>query len=179
MSHQKGGEARTMRAIVQDRYGPPEILALHEIERPAFGDDDVVARVRAASVNFRDWAVLRGRPRLLRLATGLRRPKAPVPGVDLVGVVEAVGATVTTLRPGDEVFGRCDGAFAEYAVSAQARLVTKPANLRFEQAAAVPLAATTALQDTAGPGPRSLLLRETGNGPAQDTRRSADVRALR
>ena len=135
-----------MKAIIQDRYGPPDVLTLGDIDLPTVGNDDVLVRVRAASVNFGDWAILRGRPVVLRLATGLRRPKSLVPGVDVAGVVEAVGADVATIRPGDEVFGRTSGSFAEYAVSASTRLAPKPANLTFEQAAAVPLAATTALQ---------------------------------
>ena len=135
-----------MKAIVQDRYGSPDVLRLREVEPPALGADDVLVRVRAASVNFRDWAVLRGRPRVLRLATGLRRPRDPLPGVDVAGEVEAVGPAVTGLRPGDAVFGRCAGGFAEYASTNQGRVAPKPANLSFEEAAAVPLAATTALQ---------------------------------
>jgi NADPH:quinone reductase-like Zn-dependent oxidoreductase len=135
-----------MEAIVQDHYGSPEVLAARQIDRPAVGDGEVLVRVRAASVNFGDGAILRGRPFLLRLATGLRRPRNPVPGVDLAGEVEAVGPDVTALRPGDEVFGRGRGSLAEFAVSAPARLARKPATVSFEQAAAVPLAATTALQ---------------------------------
>jgi NADPH:quinone reductase-like Zn-dependent oxidoreductase len=135
-----------MRAIIQDRYGSPDVLTLSEIGLPTVSDSEVLVRVLAASVNFADWAILRGRPVLLRLATGLRRPRSLVPGVDLSGVVERVGANVAKIRPGDEVFGRTSGSFAEYAVSASARLAPKPVNLTFEQAAAVPLAATTALQ---------------------------------
>ncbi len=135
-----------MRAIVQDRYGPPEVLELRELERPVVGEGDALVRVRAASVNFREWALLRGRPVVLRLATGLRRPRARVPGLDVAGEVEAIGPSVTSLRPGDAVFGRSEGAFAEYVSGRAERFAPKPANLSFEEAGAVPLAATTALQ---------------------------------
>jgi NADPH:quinone reductase-like Zn-dependent oxidoreductase len=136
-----------MKAIVQDTYGPPDVLELKEIEKPVVGDDEALVRVHAASVNPADWRIMRGSPYFLRLAGyGLRRPKNPVPGSDVAGVVEAAGKNVTRLRPGDEVFGWCRGAYAEYACAAEDHFVPKPANLTFEQAAAVPLAATTALQ---------------------------------
>lgn len=136
-----------MKAIVQDRFGPPDVLQVREVEKPAIGDTDVLLRVRASSVNPADWHVIRGRPFFVRLAGyGLRTPRHPVPGTDVAGVVEAVGRDVTGLRPGDEVFGWARGAFAEYAPAAADRLAPKPAGLTFEQAAAVPLAASTALQ---------------------------------
>jgi len=136
-----------MKAVVQRRYGPPEVLELRDIDQPVVGDAEVLVGVRAASVNPADWHVMRGRPFLVRLAGyGLRRPKDPIRGTDVAGVVEAVGKNVMGLRPGDEVFGWCRGAYAEYAPAAEDRLAPKPANLTFEQAAAVPLAATTALQ---------------------------------
>jgi NADPH:quinone reductase-like Zn-dependent oxidoreductase len=136
-----------MRAIVQDTYGSPDVLDVEEIDRPPVGDDEALVRVHAASVNPADWHVMRGRPYIVRLAGyGLLKPRNPVPGSDVAGVVDAVGRNVTRLRPGDEVFGRCRGACAEYACAAEDRLAPKPANLTFEQAAAVPLAATTALQ---------------------------------
>jgi NADPH:quinone reductase-like Zn-dependent oxidoreductase len=136
-----------MKAIVQRRFGPPDVLELREVEKPAIGDGDVLVRVRASSVNPADWHVIRGRPFLVRLAGyGLRTPKKPVPGSDVAGVVEAVGAAVTTFRPGDDVYGFGRGAYAEYAAASADRLVPKPATLTFDQAAAVPLAATTAIQ---------------------------------
>ena len=106
--------ADTMKAIVQDRYGSGEVLELREIDKPAIGDHDVLVRVRAAAVNPGDWAIMSGLPYIARPAPlyGLRRPKNPVRGVDVAGQVEAVGAGVTRLRPGDEVFGWCRGAFA-------------------------------------------------------------------
>ncbi len=136
-----------MKAITQDRYGAPEeVLRLTELDPPAVGDGDVLVRVRAASVNAADWHIVRGSPFLVRFSTGLRRPKHPVPGTDVAGVVETVGGGVTRFRPGDEVFGWCNGAFAEYGCAGEAHFVAKPAGLTFEQAAAVPLAAMTALQ---------------------------------
>lgn len=138
--------SRRMRAIVQDRYGGPETLALRDIDIPTVGDDGVLVRVHATSVNAADWHLVRGRPYFARLTTGVRRPKRGVPGSDVAGVVEAVGRDVTELRPGDEVFGAREGAFAEYVLGRVRDFVPKPAGLGFEQAAAIPLAATTALQ---------------------------------
>lgn len=137
-----------MKAIVQHKYGGPEaVLELKDIDQPMLGSDDVLVRVQAASVNPADWHVMRGSPYFIRLAGyGLRRPKNPVPGIDVAGVVDAVGKDVTRLRPGDEVFGWCRGAYAEYACAAEDHFVPKPANITFEQAAAIPIAATTALQ---------------------------------
>jgi NADPH:quinone reductase-like Zn-dependent oxidoreductase len=135
-----------MQAIVNTEYGPPEELELREVERPAMDADGVLVRVRAASVNPLDWHVMRGEPYLVRLTEGLRRPKRSIPGIDLAGVVETVGANVTELKPGDEVFGSRGGAFAEYVRGGQGNFVPKPARLSFEQAAAVPTAAVTALQ---------------------------------
>jgi len=136
-----------MKAIVQDAYGSPDVLELKEIAKPLVADDEALVRVHAASVNPADWHVMRGSPYFIRLAGyGLRRPKYPVPGTDVAGVVDAVGKNVTRLVPGDEVFGWCRGAYAECARAAEDHLVPKPANLTFEQAGAVPLAATTALQ---------------------------------
>jgi NADPH:quinone reductase-like Zn-dependent oxidoreductase len=135
-----------MKAIVHDRYGPPDVLELRDVQRPAVGDDDVLVRVRAASVNPLDWYGVSGIPYVARVASGLRRPKSRTVGVDLAGTVEAAGRNVTLLRPGDEVFGTADGAFAEYVAGPESRLVPKPANLTFEQAAASPVAGLTALQ---------------------------------
>jgi NADPH:quinone reductase-like Zn-dependent oxidoreductase len=135
-----------MQAIVQDRYGSAEVLEARDIERPVIGDDEVLVRVRAASVHVGDWILMTGTPYVMRLGTGLSKPKNPVPGTDIAGTVESVGARVRSLKPGDEVFGWCSGAFAEYARAPEDQLVTKPANLTFEQAAAVGVSASTALQ---------------------------------
>jgi NADPH:quinone reductase-like Zn-dependent oxidoreductase len=135
-----------MQAIVQDRYGSADVLAPRAIDPPEIGDRDVLVRVRAASIHVGDVIVMTGSPYLMRLATGLRKPKNQVPGTDIAGTVEAVGKDVTQLRPGDDVFGWCTGAFAEYASASEGHVVLKPANLTFEQAAAVGVSATTALQ---------------------------------
>jgi len=136
-----------MKAIVRNTYGPPDVVELQEIEKPVAADDEVLVRVRAASVNPADWYSMTGTPSVARVQMGLRRPKSNRLGVDFAGQVEAVGKNVTQFRPGDEVFGGRDGAFAEYvAVRAARAVVPKPANLTFEQAAAVPVAALTALQ---------------------------------
>lgn len=134
-----------MKAIVQDTYGSSDVLALRELDRPAIGANEVLLRVRAAGVDFGVWHLMAGIPYVMRLAFGLRRPKNPVRGLEVAGVIEAVGAEVTTLALGDEVFGVCDGAFAEYARASQDKVLQKPRNLTFEQAAAVPISATTAL----------------------------------
>jgi NADPH:quinone reductase-like Zn-dependent oxidoreductase len=137
----------TMQAIVQEKYGPPDTLELKQTDRPALNDDSVLVKVRAASVNPVDWRLLRGKPYVLRLTgMGLFRPKSHTLGVDVAGVVEAVGKDVTEYRPGDEVFGGRDGAFAEYVGGRERNFVPKPAGLTFEQAAAIPVAAITALQ---------------------------------
>ncbi len=134
-----------MKAIVQDRYGKPEaVLGLQEIAKPAVKDGEVLVRVHAASVHVGDWLVVTGVPYIARPAYG--KPRGRVPGTDIAGTVEAVGNGVTGLRPGDEVFGWCTGAFAEYASAPADHLVPKPANLTFEQAAAVGVSASTALQ---------------------------------
>jgi NADPH:quinone reductase-like Zn-dependent oxidoreductase len=135
-----------MQAIVQDSYGSSEVLRTREIDKPDIGDDEVLVRVRAASVHVGDWILMTGSPFVMRMATGLRKPKNPVPGTDIAGTVEAVGSAVTRLQVGDDVFGWCAGAFAEYANAAEDHLVKKPANLSFEQAAAVGVSASTALQ---------------------------------
>ena len=136
-----------MRAIVQDRFGPPDVLQLADAGRPEAGADDVLVRVRAAALNPADWHVLRGDPLVARLmGVGLTKPKARVAGIDAAGVVERVGANVRGVRNGEEVLGFCRGAFAEYACAAAGLVVPKPAGLTFEQAAAVPVAATTALR---------------------------------
>ena len=134
-----------MKAIVHDRYGSPDVLRLEEIEKPDVADDSVLVRVHAASVNRLDWYGVTGTPYVARVMGGLRKPKDSVLGVDFAGTVDAVGKDVTHVRPGDEVFGGRTGAFAEY-VSVKDAVVPKPANLTFEEAAAVPVAAITALQ---------------------------------
>jgi NADPH:quinone reductase-like Zn-dependent oxidoreductase len=140
------GAAQAMRAIVQDRFGPPDVLELRQVEQPQAGQAEVLVRVRAASVNPADWYAMAGIPWVARPQMGLRRPRTSRVGLDLAGVVAAVGAGVTRLRPGDEVFGAGTGTLAEYAVASEDTLVAKPANLSFEQAAAVPVAGLTALQ---------------------------------
>ena len=134
-----------MKAIVHDRYGSPDVLRLEEIEKPDVADDSVLVRVHAASVNRLDWYGVTGTPYVARVMGGLRKPKDSVLGVDFAGTVDAVGKDVTHVRRGDEVFGGRTGAFAEY-VSVKDAVVPKPANLTFEEAAAVPVAAITALQ---------------------------------
>jgi NADPH:quinone reductase-like Zn-dependent oxidoreductase len=136
-----------MRAIEYTEYGPPDVLRLTQVEKPVPADDEVLIRIHAASVNALDWRLMRGKPLLARLITGgLRKPKITRPGVDVAGEVEAVGRNVTQFKPGDEVFGACRGAFAEYVCTSETRLALKPANVSFEDAAAVPVAAVTALQ---------------------------------
>jgi NADPH:quinone reductase-like Zn-dependent oxidoreductase len=135
-----------MKVAVRDRYGPPDVVELREIDKPQPADDEVLVRVRAVSVNPADWYTLTG-PLIARVPNGLFKPKSNRLGVDFAGAVEAVGASVTQFRPGDEVFGARTGAFAEYVcVPAHRAVVLKPPNVTFEEAAAVPIAAITALQ---------------------------------
>ena len=137
----------TMKVIIQDRYGSADVLQLRDIEKPAMGVEDVLVRVHAAGVHIGDWHLMSGEPYLMRImGFGFRAPKARVRGIDVAGTVEAVGQDVKQLQVGDEVFGTCDGSFAEYASARQDMLALKPANLTFEQAAAVPTSAFTALQ---------------------------------
>jgi NADPH:quinone reductase-like Zn-dependent oxidoreductase len=136
-----------MRAITQDEYGAPEdVLTLRHIDKPEIGDGEVLVRIHAAPVSGTDWHLLRGLPYAARPVTGLRRPRNRVPGLELAGTVEAIGRRVTTLRPGDEVFGWGSGSFAEYSAVPESQLLPKPANLTLEQAAAVPISGFTALQ---------------------------------
>ena len=136
-----------MKAIVQRQYGPPSVLELQEVDQPTVdGDDRVLIRVRAAAVNPVDWHDMTGTPYIARLQTGLRKPKRATIGTDVAGTVEAVGTKVARVRPGDEVFGGALGSLAEYATAAEDKVASKPANLTFEQAASVPIAALTALQ---------------------------------
>lgn len=135
-----------MKAIVYYSYGSPEVLQLGEIEKPTPGDNEVLLRVRAASVNPFDWHFMRGTPYVVRLVAGLKKPKFTGLGADVAGQVESVGKNVTQFKPGDAVFGSCRGAYAEYACASESKLATKPGNVTFEQAASVPIAALTALQ---------------------------------
>ncbi|MFD0688937.1 NAD(P)-dependent alcohol dehydrogenase [Actinomadura fibrosa] len=136
-----------MKAWTWNRYGPPDVLTLRDVAEPAIARDEVLVRVRAASVNPYDWRHLRGDPFLARLHAGLRRPRKGLLGADLAGVVERVGADVATLRPGDEVFGEVPfGSFADAVAASPEKLAVKPANVTFEQAAAVSMAGHTALQ---------------------------------
>ena len=139
--------AATMSAVVSRCYGPPEVLKLERVARPIPADDQMLVRVRAAAVNPLDWHVMRGEPYPLRLSAGLGAPTDAAMGVDFSGTVEAVGKSVTRFKPGDEVFGGRTGALAEYVVVRESRAVAlKPANVSHEEAAAVPVAALTALQ---------------------------------
>lgn len=136
-----------MRAITRAAYGSPDVLRFEEVTTPQPKDDEVLIRVHAASVNAADWHLLRGEPFLVRFAFGLTKPKNGLLGGDVAGLVEAVGKDVTRFKPGDEVFGEIPpGSFAEYACARAELLAPKPARLSFEEAAAVPMAALTALQ---------------------------------
>ena len=135
-----------MKAIVQDRYGSADVLELRDVEDPVVGEKDVLVRVHAAGCGPDVWHIMAGQPYFARLALGLRRPKVGVRGGDLAGTVEAVGATVTGLQPGDEVMGEVEGSFAELAIGRPDKLVRKPGGLSFEEAAAVPISGATALQ---------------------------------
>ncbi|SNR55886.1 NAD(P)-dependent alcohol dehydrogenase [Blastococcus mobilis] len=136
-----------MKAIVREAYCAPDGLRLGEVEQPVIGDDDVLVRVVAAGVDQGVWHLVTGLPRLIRLAGfGVRKPKNPVPGMDVAGVVTAVGANVTRFQPGDEVFGQGNGTYAEFASVPAKNLVHKPADVSFEEAAAVPVSALAALQ---------------------------------
>ena len=136
-----------MRAIVYTEYGPPDVLQFTEVEKPTPGDNEVLIKIRAASVNPLDWHFVRGEPFFIRLMIGsMLKPKVTRLGVDVAGQVEAVGRNVREFKPGDEVFGACRGSFAEYVCASKDKLVLKPASISFEDAASVPVAALTALQ---------------------------------
>jgi NADPH:quinone reductase-like Zn-dependent oxidoreductase len=140
-----------MKAVVYEGFGSPDILRCQDIEKPTPGENELLIKVRTASINPLDWKLMKGGPFLVRILLGLGKPKIRRPGVDVAGEVEAIGGNVTQFNPGDEVFGTCVGAFAEYATSASAfgiksALVKKPENVTFEQAASAPVAALTALQ---------------------------------
>jgi NADPH:quinone reductase-like Zn-dependent oxidoreductase len=157
-----------MKAIVRDRYGSADVLELRDVELPEVGGEEVLVRVRAAGLDRGAWHIMAGLPYLIRVAGyGVRRPKAAGLGSEMAGVVDAVGAKVTGLRPGEAVFGTCRAAFAEYAVARPDRLARMPANLTFDQAAAVPVSAVTALQalrdrGRVGAGQRVLIVGASG-----------------
>jgi NADPH:quinone reductase-like Zn-dependent oxidoreductase len=135
-----------VKAAVYRRYGPPDVIRIQEVDVPVPGDGEVLIAVRAASVNPLDAHLMKGKPAIARLALGLTRPKRNRPGVDVAGIVEAVGPGVTRFRPGDAVFGSCRGALAEFACAVESKLAAKPATISFAQAAATPVAGVTALQ---------------------------------
>src|SRR5918995_587455 len=166
-------DENTMKAIVQQGYGRPEqVLELATLERPAVGDDDVLIRVGATSVNTPDWVTVTGVPYILRLKSGLRQPSTPVRGTDVAGVVEAVGTNVTDLQPGDEVFGSLwddtpIGTFAEFTVAPASRLIEKPATISFKEAAASVMSGLTALiaiRDVGQVGPGTTVLINGASG---------------
>ena len=135
-----------MKAIVYTKYGSPDILELKEMEKPTPKDDEVLIQISAASVNPLDWHIMRGSPFILRVMTGLFKPRITRLGRDVAGKIESVGRNVTLFKKGDEVFGSCTGAFAEYVCVSELKLVLKPDNITFEQAATLNIAALTALQ---------------------------------
>lgn len=139
-------EARALKAIIQEGYGAPDVLSVQERDPPVPSESEALVRVRAAGVNIGDWHLLRGVPYLVRVMFGLRRPRREIPGMDVAGHVEAVGSEVQDLAVGDEVFGWCDGAFAERVAAPADQLLAKPVALSFEQAAAVGDSALTALR---------------------------------
>src|SRR3712207_2966713 len=157
-----------MKAIVQDTYGSPDVLERRDIGKPEIGDDEVLVRVHAAGLDRGVWHVMAGLPYPIRLAGyGIRAPKNPVIGSDVAGVVEAVGKDVRRFRPGDEVFGIGKGSYAEYARAPEDKLAPKPANLTFEQAAAVAISGLAALQGLrdhgrVGPGQKVLVIGASG-----------------
>jgi NADPH:quinone reductase-like Zn-dependent oxidoreductase len=157
-----------MKAIVQDRYGPVDVLTFKDIDSAGVpGESEVRLKVHAAGVDRGVWHLMTGLPYLLRLGAGMRAPKVPVRGMDVAGTVDAVGPNVTGLRPGDAVYGTCNGSFAESAVAKQDKLAPMPANLTFDQAAAVPISGTTALhalrdKGNLQPGQRVLIIGASG-----------------
>ena len=156
-----------MKAIIYEKYGSPDVLRLGEVAKPVPGQGQVLIKVQAAAVNPYDWHFMRGEPYFMRMMVGLRAPKRNQLGLDFAGQVEAVGSGVTEFQPSDEVYGMADGAFAEYVLCAEKQLARKPASLSFEEAAAVPLAAVTALQGLRNvgeiqPGQRVLIVGASG-----------------
>jgi NADPH:quinone reductase-like Zn-dependent oxidoreductase len=147
--HPQPTKVDSMKAIVQDTYGTTDVLELRDIDQPVPKDNEVLVQVRAAGLHRGDWHVMTGLPYLIRIVVptlGLRRPKIPVLGMDVAGTVATVGAQVTRFQPGDEVFGWCDGSFAECACASEDQFAAKPAALSFEQAAVVPISGFAALQ---------------------------------
>ena len=157
-----------MRAIVHDKYGSLDVLGVRDIDKPVVKDDEVLVRVHAAGLHIGDCFGVRGAPFAMRMVTGLLKPKRRVPGFDLAGQAESIGKNVKQFRPGDEVFGVCNGACAEYACAKEDKLALKPANLTFEEAAAMPtsaLAALHALRDTGKVQPgRKVLINGASGG---------------
>jgi len=156
-----------MKAVVYYRYGSPDVMQVAEVDKPTVGAGGVLVRVRGAAANPYDWHFVRGEPRVMRLLFGLRAPKRNSTGVDCAGVVEAIGPAVTAFKPGDEVYGMCDGAFAEYLCAPETEIALKPRTLGFDLAAAVPLAGMTALQGLRDsgqlqPGERVLIIGASG-----------------
>src|SRR3712207_2471334 len=142
-----------MKAIVQDRYGSADVLELRDVEKPQPGDDELLIRVHAAGVDPGVWHLMTGLPYLVRvMGFGFRKPKIRIRGMDASGTVEAVGKNVTQFKQGDPVYGTCDGSFAEYACAKAERFAPKPANLGFEQAAAMPISGLTAFNGLCGAG---------------------------
>ncbi len=168
--HDEGVARQMTRAVLQHRYGSPDVLEVSTIPTPSPGPDEVLVRVRAASINARDWHVMRGEPRLARLldrsSFGLRRPRVAIRGTDLAGTVEAVGAEVTRWRVGDHVFGEGVAAFADHAVVPAHQLAALPDGLGFDEAASLPLAGTTAklIIDAADPAPGNTVLVNGASG---------------
>jgi NADPH:quinone reductase-like Zn-dependent oxidoreductase len=149
-----------MKAAVYTRYGPPDVVQITDVEKPAPKDNEVLIKVRAASVNPYDWHFMRGTPYGVRIVAGLRKPKVTKLGADVAGQVEAIGRNITQFKPGDQVFGICKGAFAEYACAPESALVMKPDNVTLELAACVPIAGFTALQGLRNKGGVSTDLQE-------------------
>jgi NADPH:quinone reductase-like Zn-dependent oxidoreductase len=167
ITEQGGGSRAAMKAMIQDKYGSADVLKLADIDVPAIGADDVLLRVGAASAFIGDWHIMTGTPYAIRAFSGLRAPKQRIRGQDVAGHVEAVGDEVRRFRPGDEVYGVCDGAFAEFATAQPGKLAPKPSSLGFEEAATVPTTGCTALQglrDVAEvrPGMRVLIIGAAG-----------------
>jgi NADPH:quinone reductase-like Zn-dependent oxidoreductase len=167
MTESKQSRRKLMKAIVYHKYGSPDVLQMEEVEKPTPKENQVLIKVHAASVNAGDWRAMRADPFLIRLGGGLLKPKNPRLGSDVSGRVEAIGGNVKQFRPGDEVFGCANGAFAEYALAREAYVALKPANRSFEEAAAVPVAALTALQglrDAGGIRPGQKVLIQGASG---------------
>jgi NADPH:quinone reductase-like Zn-dependent oxidoreductase len=161
---------QTMSAIAQDHYGtvPEDVLRIAEVARPTIGADEVLVHVRAASVDRGTWHLMTGKPNLMRvMGFGLRRPKQPNPGRSLAGIVEAIGGSATGFELGDEIYGTAGGSFSEYVGAPAGRLALKPANMSFEQAAAIPISGVTALQSVRDraevhPGHKVLIIGASG-----------------